>query len=143
MNDEKQTEILKEQINKFIIDIACVKNINDESDIFLDLGINGDDFHELIEKFSLKFKVDMKSYLWYFHTNEEGQNLGGSLFKAPNERVERIPVTPKMLYEFAKSSKWDINYPEHTLPKRRYDLYFNTTIGVILIIILIWKYFFK
>ena len=85
----------------------------------------------------------MKSYLWYFHTNEEGQNLGGSLFKAPNERVERIPVTPKMLYEFAKSNKWDINYPEHTLPKRRYDLYFNTTIGVILIIILIWKYFFK
>ena len=48
MNDEKQTEILKEQINKFIIDIACVKNINDESDIFLDLGIDDNEVFLLI-----------------------------------------------------------------------------------------------
>ena len=81
------------------------------SDIQNDLGCYGDDFHELIDEYSKKFKVDLTFYLWYFHTREEGNNLGGTFFRAPNERVKRIPVTPTLLLEFANKGKWDLQYP--------------------------------
>ncbi|MBI1835859.1 MAG: DUF1493 family protein [Flavobacteriia bacterium] len=142
MNDEKQNKKLKEQISKFISDITCCKNVKDETDIFLDLDVYGDDFDELIDNYSKEFNVDMESYLWYFHTNEEGQNLGGNIIKPPYERVSRIPVTPNMLFEFAKSGEWQVNYPEHKLPKKRYDIYINMTIFVIVILLIIWKYIY-
>ena len=104
--------------------------IQTDTDIFLDLGVVGDDFHDMIELYAKQYNVDMTKYLWYFHTDEEGQNFGGSFSRPPNERVKRIPVTPNMLTEFANKGVWEIDYPEHTLPKRRYDLIINTNILV-------------
>jgi len=120
--------------------------MNSEVDIFYDLGVTGDDFHEMIEKYEKKFNVDMTSYLWYFHADEEGQNTGGIFFKAPNERVNRIPLTPKMLVDFANKGKWTINYPKHNLHKRRYDIIINRVLifGLIIYIVitLLQKYVF-
>ncbi len=46
----------------------------------------------------------MSNYLWYFHCNEEGTgSIGGMFFNTPYKSVNRIPVTPKMLTEFANS----------------------------------------
>ena len=72
------------------------EEIKEESDIDQDLGCTGDDFYELIHDFSIKFHVNMDNYLWYFHTYEEGHtnSIGRLLFKAPNERVKHIAVTP-------------------------------------------------
>ncbi len=104
-------------------------DIVEDSDIVLDLKCYGDDFHELMEAYAALFNVDMRQYLWYFHTEEEGTNgLGGFFFKPPNERVTRIAVTPKMLLNFAEAGRWHIEYPEHHLPKRRYDFLFNKII---------------
>ncbi len=108
------------------------------SDIERDLGCTGDDFSEFMEKYSKEFKVDMTNYLWYFHHHEEGNSFGSNLFRAPNELVDRIPITPKLLFEFAEKGKWDLNYPGHKLPKRRYDIIANQIFVLLLIILAIY-----
>ncbi|QHJ06953.1 DUF1493 family protein [Hymenobacter busanensis] len=97
------------------------------SDILADVGVAGDDFHELMEKYAEAFSVDMSGYLWYFHTDEEGGGLdiGGSILQPPYERVKRIPVTPAMLADFANKGAWDLDYPPHRVPKWRYDILIN------------------
>ena len=126
-------------IIKFLADLSGTDKIETGSDIFQDIGMSGDDFDEMIEKFSKQFSVDMKDYLWYFHCDEEGQNIGGTFFKPPYLRVKRIPVTPLMLTEFANNRKWNIIYPEHKLPKRRYDILINQILlGLFLAGIIIW-----
>jgi hypothetical protein len=128
-----------DNIIKFIQDLSGTDKVQDNSDIFGDIGMVGDDFHEMIEKYATKYSVDMSGYLWYFHADEEGQSIGGQFFAAPYERVKRIPVTPEMLKEFANKGKWDIQYPEHKLPKKRYDLLINRLIfGLFSIGLLIW-----
>lgn len=128
-----------DEIIVFLTDLAGTDEINPDSDIFNDVGMVGDDFHEMIEKYSKKFSVDMCGYLWYFHADEEGNNIGGSFFTPPYERVKRIPVTPLMLTSFANLQKWDMQYPEHILPKKRYDLLVNTMLlGLVLTGFVIW-----
>lgn len=115
-------------IIEFISDLAGTGKVRDDSDIFDDIGMGGDDFHEMIEKYAAKYSVDMNGYLWYFHNDEEGQNIGGLFFTPPYNRVKRIPVTPAMLTNFANKGKWDIQYPEHKLPNKRYDIIINNLI---------------
>lgn len=122
----------------FVKEISGIDEINPESDIF-NLGIVGDDFHEMIEKYSETYEVDMSEYLWYFHSDEEGQNLGGIFFKPPYKRVNRIPVTPRLLSEFVETKKWNIKYSEHELPNKRIDLTINKIIIIVFLIVLtIW-----
>lgn len=132
------------EIIQFVRERTGAQNVNPESDINSELGVDGDDFHELMREYSDKFNVDMDTFLWYFHSGEEGQNLGGIIFDPPYKRVDRIPVTPKMLLTFSETGSWNINYPKHELPKKRYDMIFNRFIGILLvavmIIILIFKY---
>ena len=134
MNNYQLTDIIS-----FVAVETASKKVHENSDIDRDLRWTGDDFDELMEKYAQRYQVDMSSYLWYFHSAEEGNNLGSAFFKAPNELVEHIPITPKMLFEFAQKGKWDLEYPEHTLPKRRYDLIVNGVLVVLSLILL--RYF--
>jgi hypothetical protein len=124
----------------FLSDYSGCNNLNSDTDIFRDIGLDGDDFQEMMDEYSRKFNVDITSYLWYFHGNEEGGNsLGSIFFKPPYERVERILLTPKMLADFANEGVWKIDYPEHTLPKRRYDLMVNfITLCLVILCVVIW-----
>ncbi|CAD5284775.1 MULTISPECIES: DUF1493 family protein [unclassified Imperialibacter] len=132
-------------IYSLIRDFISNEPINPNTDIFKDLWLVGDDFHELIEGYAKKFDVDMTSYLWYFHADEEGHNFPGGLFSAPPyERVKRIPVTPELLLEFARTGLWNFPYPEHSIPKRRYDLLINSgffwlIVVLIVLSLLIWR----
>ena len=132
-----------EDIIKFIVDrTGCsIDEVTLTSDLDNDLGCTGDDFHELIEEFEMKFKVDMNTYRWYFHTVEEGylNNIGRFLFKTPPERVKHIAVTPIVLLESANSGKWIINYPQHSLPKYRYDILVNQFLVLALISVIAYK----
>lgn len=123
----------------FIKEISGKDNLNPESDIF-NLGIVGDDFHEMIEKYTEDFEIDMTGYLWYFHTDEEGQNFGALFLKPPYSRVERIPITPRLLSEFAETKKWNIAYPEHKSPNKRIDIKINQILIIVFILIalIIW-----
>ncbi len=130
-------------IKKFLEDqVGCDdEEITESCDIVNDLGCYGDDFFELMFDFSKKFNVDMTPYLWYFHTKEEGNSIGGVFFRPPNKRVIRIPVTPKVLVECACAGKWIIIYPEHELPKKRYDLIFNLILIISFIVFMIYRCF--
>jgi flavin-dependent dehydrogenase len=123
-----------DELTEFVKDFTGMKDFTPETDIFR-YGINGDVFHDLMDEFAEKYAVDMTGYLWYFHTNEEGINIGAIFFAPPDRQVKRIPVTPALLADFARKKKWDITYPEHRLPKRRYDI-IATRLLLILAIIL-------
>ena len=130
-----------DSIVEFItIQTRCESNeVLPQSDLGNDLGVDGDDYEELISEYSKQFEVDISGFLWYFHFAEEGNgnSIGGKLFPPPNEHVLHIPVTPVMLLDFAKKGFWDLKYPEHQLPKRRYDLWINfLLIGLFLAFIL-------
>jgi hypothetical protein len=69
------------EINDFIKNFTGENLESFDVDIFKDLRISGDDFHEMIFEFSKKYKVNMEDYLWYFHADEEGiMNLGAFFF---------------------------------------------------------------
>ena len=126
------------EIIEFVKEETGAGKVTEDSDIETDLGCYGDDFDEFIQKFSSNFNVDRSTYLWYFHTGEEGiGSIGGMFFRPPNTRVERIPVTPKMLLEFAQKGKWSIEYPEHKVPEKRYDLLVNQIILATFVICII------
>ncbi|MFM1999548.1 MAG: hypothetical protein RL204_1495 [Bacteroidota bacterium] len=115
--------------------------VAEDTDIENDLGCTGGDFHELIEVYSKRFNVDMSGYLWYFHCTDEGlPGIGEGLFKPPHSRVNRIPITPKMLFEFAEIGKWNLQYPKHKIPKRRYDSIINLIVLIIALLLIIWYY---
>ena len=115
----QSTEILN-----FLSEELNVKReqFNMDSDLLKDFGVDGDDFSELMDAFSEKFNVDISNLLWYFHHGEEGFNIGTIFFKPPYDRVDRIAVTPQILLESANLGKWVLEYPEHVLPERRYDM---------------------
>jgi len=123
------------EIQNFLEDYSGVYPDNPNIDIYKDMGIVGDDFHEMIKKYSKKYEVDMSDYLWYFHADEEGHgSIGGYFFKPPYERVQRIPVTPQMLADFSVTKKWKIEYPKREIPKQRTDLTINKIIFISLVI---------
>ena len=129
------------EIIEFLKDKIGVDNVSENSDIGNDLGVDGDDYDELIIAFSKKYNVDISSWLWYFHCSEEGSwnSLGGMLFESPDKQVKYIPVTPLMLTEFTQVGKWNIQYPEHNLPKRRYDLLINRFLILVFLSFVLYK----
>ena len=120
-------------IIQFIGEEFNLERIGEDTDLYYDLDIGGDDFFEMIADFSERFKVDVSKYLWYFHSDEQSINIGGLFFRPPNRRVKRIPVTPKLLTQFANSGGWGMVYPEHTLPARRWDLIINRILAFVLL----------
>lgn len=130
----------------FIKDFSGCKKVFPDSDIMMDCGIDGDDCHDLIDKYAQMFQVNMDNYLWYFHCNEEGCSIGALFFKPPYKQVARIPVTPIMLADFATLGKWGIKYPKHQLKKHRYDIVMDQvlfySVLIWLVIALIYKYIF-
>lgn len=130
-----------EEIRNFIADKtgADLPEVTEDCDIHDDLGCTGDDFDELMQAYSSTYNVDMSTYLWYFHTDEEGQNIGTTFFKSPRERITHIPVTPRLLLDFANKGFWDVHYPEHKLPKRRYDIIITQVLIALLVVYLIYR----
>ena len=47
-------------------------------------------------------------------------------------------VTQEEILEFAQKGKWDLDYPEHTLPKKRYDLIIDQILVVMLLILIFY-----
>jgi hypothetical protein len=124
-----------ETIIQFVSEFTGSSKIGPETDIFNELGCVGDDFFGLMEKFATKFSVDMTGYIWYFHSDEEGNpGIGQEFFKPPYERVERIPVTPNMPTEFANSGKWNIDYPPHDVPVERWDIRINQIFALLIVL---------
>lgn len=111
----------------------------DDADVFGQLGIEGDDAFEFIEAFANHFSVDMSGYCWYFHHAEEGMNIGSLFFRSPDQRVERIAITPTILAEAIRTKRWPLQYPVHQLPKQRWDVRLNQLMLLApLVLVAIW-----
>ena len=104
-----------------------------DANLFELWGIDGDDGFDFIEKFSERFSVDVSNYRWYFHHAEEGWNFGGIFFAPPNGRVSQIPITLEILDEAISKGRWPINYPDHILPKARWDLRINLLLSLLFV----------
>ncbi|ESU25632.1 hypothetical protein FLJC2902T_30820 [Flavobacterium limnosediminis JC2902] len=136
-----------DEIIKLVKEMTGADNVTENSELENDLGCTGDDFSELMEEYSKKFNVDMSNYIWYFHHYEEGNSITLNLFgyKSPAETVKQIPVTPKMLYDFSKIGKWNIEYPEHEIPNNRLANLANQILLLLIasaiILILFLKYY--
>jgi len=98
-----------------------------------DIGVAGDDMHDLFDAYAERFSVDMTRCLWYFHTEEEGWSIGSLFVKPPYKRVKRIPITAEMLLRFANSGQWAIPYPKHSLPRRREDLEIDRIVMILIV----------
>jgi hypothetical protein len=120
------------------------KPISEGADLDQDIGVFGDDMDDLLAAYAERFDVDMASYLWYFHTGEEGLGVGSLFFKPPNRRVEHIPVTPAVLLRSARAGVWSVDYPDHSLPPRRLDVLVNqvfVAVGLAVVFAaMLWKY---
>ncbi len=134
-------KVLEQDIIEFIEKEYWKSNLQSDSDIFKTLEIIGDDCNEIMMKYHETYNVNMDTFLWYFHYKDEASinSIGSLIYKTPDKLVKRIPLTPKMLTEFANTKIWNIEYPEHKLPKYRYDLITTNVILVFFISILIYK----
>ena len=134
--------ITEKEIINFIETEYWKSNLQSDSDIFTLLKIDGDDCEELLFKYANKYNVDMENFLWYFHYGDEASinSIGSLIYKTPDKLVKRIPLTPKMLTEFANTKIWNIEYPEHKLPKYRYDM-IASWIFLFFIFLLISRFF--
>lgn len=52
----------------------------DDTDVLCKAGLSGLDAAHFMDLFAEKFGVDMNSYRWYFHHDEEGASIGALLF---------------------------------------------------------------
>jgi hypothetical protein len=96
-----------------------------------DIGVYGDDVDDLLSAYAERFGDDLSSYLWYFHTGEEGFfSPGGLFFPAPNRRVREIPISVGMLHDFAARGRWEVKYPSHQPPGFRADILINWVLFV-------------
>lgn len=132
----KKTVISESEILDFIEEKTGLRPSSKQTDIVSEMSIWGDDVSELLEAFAARYDVDMSNYLWYFHTGDEGTNILSFIFKPPNQRVQRIPITPGLLIKSAESHHWQVAYPEHNIPKRRWDLLAGW-IGIACIIVIL------
>ena len=123
-----------DEVVQFVVVHTRDRLIHPDTDLF-ESGLFGDDLGDLLHRYSETYSVDMSTYLWYFHNEEEGHNWAAKFFKPPYMRVSRIPITPRLLAEFAESKKWAVPYPDHTIPKIRYDIILMQVGSVLLILL--------
>jgi hypothetical protein len=126
-----------EQVLAFLRDKTGAPDLEMDSDLFA-TGSTGKELTEVVRSFGYRFHVNTDSYLWYFHTNEEGINFGAVFFKPPYERVNRIPVTPLLLLDFANKGYWDVYYPEHEIPSSRIDHLLNILLVFAIVFLLVY-----
>ena len=120
---------------KFIEDFWHWKGpLADDEDLFATLGIEGDDASGFMDAFVARFEIDAAAYRWYFHHADEGWNFGGLFYKPIHARFGRIPITVATLTEAVRAGCWPIAYPDHVVPKRRWDIVINQLFGVAVLI---------
>lgn len=110
----------EDEIVAFVADLTgCPLKKIDWNDLFGSTGIYGDDTDELLDAYGERFGVRLDEYVWYFHADEEGWSLSSPLILDQNgQRLDRIPVTARMLADYANLGHWALVYPAHTMQRR-------------------------
>ena len=84
-----------------------------ETDLFGDLGVDGDDAHELLSIVADEFGVNMDTLKFERHFGPESWfNPFALLFPSWwRWHRERVPIRIRDLVEAARAGKWTIRYP--------------------------------
>ncbi len=110
---------------------ARMAQVGDHDDLLEAAAMSGDTAMGFFDDFAKTFDVNMDGYLWYFHTQEDGVNIGAYFFAPPNKYVHRLPITLDQLANFASRGRWVYAYPNHDVPSIRKDKWFNRGLMVI------------
>ncbi len=127
-------------IYEFIIrsEPILLSDLSPNADLHDDLGITGDDFSIIMREFEKEFNVDMRNYRWYFHHAEQGAlGLSGLFKNSPSFRVSHIPVTPRLLLQAVNQGHWPVQYPEHDVSGKRFDITIDRVIALALVLFLL------
>lgn len=129
-----------DDVAEFVREWTRFRRITDVTTLQSDIGLYGDDIDVFLADYAKRFGVDMAGFLWYFHTGEDGTNIGALFFSPPNARVKEIPITVGMLHEFAQQGRWAVEYPEHELPRSRPDILVNQIFALVVIgfLLIMW-----
>ncbi|SFH90536.1 DUF1493 family protein [Albimonas pacifica] len=95
-----------------------------------ELGVEGDDHHDLMQSCAERFGVNLDGYRYYFHHGEEGWNPGALFVRPPQARVPQIEIDMDLLRRSAEAGRWRVDYPPHDLPARRWDVTINRALGL-------------
>lgn len=112
--------------------------LSEETDLHSDLRLISLDLEEFLDEFAKRFDVDLSEFLWYFHTEEDGVSLGRLFFAAPQDLVTRIPLRLALFYQAVELGRWPVDYPEHSLPRRRWDVVVDQCLAAAMALGLLW-----
>lgn len=119
-DDSLQMPLLRDRVIEFASDQLCVarSRLTDETTLFGDLGVDGDDGVELFEEFEKRFRVDLSEFDPAAHF---GSEVGAGPLRllwllldeflwrpslSPEERAALIPITIGDLVEAASAGRW-------------------------------------
>lgn len=100
--------VLTEEIIALVRDIGgAKKKIDGRSRIFHDLGIAGDDAHELLENIRAKFNVSFVGFKFERYFPDEAEALGRHIANLFGRRGDdKAPLTVDHLIAVAKQRAW-------------------------------------
>src|ERR1700749_4182579 len=75
------------------------KQLSQSTDVFRDLGIDGDDARELLARFRSEFEVDMTTFDFGLHFGSEGFELIKFVRSCLGGSITKAPITTGLLYE--------------------------------------------
>ena len=100
-----------DDIHEFLVEELGLKGkkLRATSDLERELGCTGDDCFSMLEVFAKRFDVNLDSYLWYFHYDDEagvllspGPSMIKRIFGRPKATIKRVPLSPQLLLDSAK-----------------------------------------
>lgn len=96
-------------------------NGTEQSDLLGAFGLEGEDANEFLEKFALKFDVDLSSLRCEFHYIAD--EPPGFRRVLPVDQLGKVipfaPIRLEQLFDAAETGRWAYAYPEHRLRMSR------------------------
>lgn len=90
----------------------------DPEDLLGSAGLDGKAASRFLQLYSMRFRVDMRGYKWWFHHRDHGVLATPMVALDAGGREMRIPLSAAMLAGFAARGRWDLAYPPHRLGLR-------------------------
>ncbi len=98
------------KIKDFVSEFSCTKRdkLSENTTLYPNLGIGGDDAAEFLEVFSDKFSVDMSEFKFSKYFGPEGCNPFSSLYCIlfARDKLKKTPITLRDLVEAVENKKW-------------------------------------
>jgi acyl carrier protein len=103
-------EFIEDRVKELIADELAVRpeELGPGTRILHDLGADGMDGYELMERFRERFDVDMSEFQFGLHFGPEGCEPFSLLYRLvfARDKLKHVPITVNDLVEAAERGKW-------------------------------------